>query len=139
MLIILVLFIMNTETIQVRIKMIIEDLKLNNRTFAIHLGVDPTVIHNIVTGRKSQPSFAVLEKVVLSFDNIDAKWLLTGKGNMYTASVNKTSMVEENATEYGRTTNEIALESEVINLKGQIEAYKNVITSLTINLSGNNK
>jgi len=122
-----------------RIKMIIDDHQLNNRTFAIHLGLDPTVIHNIVTGRKSHPSFAVLEKIILSFDNINARWLLTGKGNMYSSLINESSIVEENITEYGRTPNEIALESEVINLKGQIEAYKNVITSLAINLSGVNK
>jgi hypothetical protein len=126
---------MNILIINERIKILIEELNLNNRSFALKLGIDPTIIHNIVAGRKSHPSFTVLEKIILTFDNIEARWLLTGKGNKYTTSSQHPSMIEENAPEYGRLNREALLEKEVINLKGQIEAYKNVIASLSINSS----
>jgi hypothetical protein len=122
---------MSKLNIQDRIKSIIDSFGLNNRSFSLKLGVDPTVIHNIVAGRKSYPSFAVLEKIILSFDNIDAKWLLTGKGSMYV--VNHSLMAEEQRPEYGKTDSkkETVLENEILHLQGQIEAYKNVIASLS--------
>ena len=122
---------MSKLNIQDRIKSIIEAFGLNNRAFSLKLGVDPTVIHNIVAGRKSYPSFAVLEKIVLSFDNIDARWLLTGKGSMYIGS--SPLLLEEQRPEYGaaRSKKEVILENEILHLKGQIEAYKNVIASLS--------
>jgi len=126
---------MNSLIINERIKILIEELNLNNRSFALKLGVDPTIIHNIVAGRKSQPSFVVLEKILLTFDNVDARWLLTGHGDLYRTSLQSVSMVEEHVPEYERASRETALEKEIINLKGQIEAYKNVIASLSINSS----
>ncbi len=122
---------MSKLNIQDRIKSIIDAFGLNNRSFSLKLGVDPTVIHNIVAGRRSYPSFAVLEKIILSFDNIDARWLLTGKGSMYVAS--HSLAVEEQRPEYGsaRSKKETVLENEILHLKGQIEAYKNVIASLS--------
>ncbi|MGN6648171.1 MAG: helix-turn-helix domain-containing protein [Cytophaga sp.] len=122
---------MSKLNIQDRIKNIIDALGFTNRSFSLKLGVDPTVIHNIVAGRKSYPSFAILEKIILSFDNIDAKWLLTGKGSMYGAS--RSLVLQEPMPEYSlaRSKKEVALENEILHLKGQIEAYKNVIASLS--------
>ena len=54
----------------------------NKKKFAERIGFAPQVVFNIVSGRKSKPSFDVLEAIVSSFDEISPKWLLTGKGAM---------------------------------------------------------
>lgn len=53
----------------------------NKRAFALHIGVNPTVVENVVGTRKGKPSFDFLEKVC-SNANISAEWLLMGKGEM---------------------------------------------------------
>ncbi|ABG57562.1 helix-turn-helix domain-containing protein [Cytophaga hutchinsonii] len=119
------------KSVNERIKFLIEELNLNSRAFSLKLGVDPTIIHNIISGRMSMPSYVVLEKIVLTFDNVNAKWLLTGKGEKYTRAAESVSMVNDPLPVYEKSAKEISLENEIINLKGQIEAYKNVITSLS--------
>jgi len=68
-------------TINNRIELIIKALGLNNNSFSIAIGVNPTVSHNIVKGRNA-PSFELMNKIALSFDNIDMNWLITGEGEM---------------------------------------------------------
>lgn len=53
----------------------------NKRAFALHIGVSPTVIENVVGSRQGKPSFDFLEKVCAKA-NISAEWLLMGKGEM---------------------------------------------------------
>ena len=53
----------------------------NKRAFAIHVGVRPTVVENVVGKRKGKPSFDFLEKVCANA-NISAEWLLLGIGEM---------------------------------------------------------
>lgn len=53
----------------------------NKRAFALHIGVSPTVVENVVGTRKGKPSFDFLEKVCANA-NISAEWLLMGKGEM---------------------------------------------------------
>jgi hypothetical protein len=68
-------------TINERLGLLIEALKLNKNSFSIKIGVDSTVIHNIVGGRLTKPSFEVLEKILLANDNINLEWLILGKGD----------------------------------------------------------
>lgn len=53
----------------------------NKRAFAIHVGVSPTVVENVVGTRKGKPSFDFLYKVCANA-NISAEWLLMGTGEM---------------------------------------------------------
>ncbi len=68
-------------TINERIQQIIKHLELNNNSFSKQIEVNPTVIHNIIKGRNA-PSYDILNKISLSFDNINPTWLLTGRGEM---------------------------------------------------------
>ena len=68
-------------TINNRIELIINSLELNNNSFSMRIGVNSTVTHNIVKGRNA-PSYDVLQKILSSFDNISADWLITEKGEM---------------------------------------------------------
>ena len=72
-------------SINERFKVLIRQLGLNNNSFAKEVGVSGTVIYNIVSekGRKNHPSFDVLEKVLLAFDNVDANWLIRGDGGIF--------------------------------------------------------
>lgn len=69
-------------TINERFETIIKVLFAGNkRAFALHVGVSPTVVENVVGTRKGKPSFDFLEKVCANA-NISAEWLLMGTGEM---------------------------------------------------------
>lgn len=53
----------------------------NKRAFALHVGVSPTVVENVVGTRQGKPSFDFLQKVCANA-NISTEWLLMGKGEM---------------------------------------------------------
>lgn len=123
---------MEFQTIQYRIETLIKELNLTNRSFALRIKVDPSVLHNIVSGRMSAPSFQVLEKILLTFDNIDARWLLTGiKTNGYDVKEKIATVIHDEKNNYKNDTKERMLENEILNLKGQVEAYKNILSNFT--------
>ena len=73
----------NFPSVNDRILYLIENqLSGNKKKFAERIGFAPQVVFNIVSGRKSKPSFDVLEAIISSFDEISPEWLLTGKGAM---------------------------------------------------------
>lgn len=57
-----------------------DTFEYNQNSFAKRLGVAPTVIYNLIKGRKNNPSFELINKILLSFDNINAAWLMLGTG-----------------------------------------------------------
>lgn len=65
--------------------LIIRELGLNNNSFAKTVNVSPTVTFNIVSGRNTKPSYELLEKILFTFDNISAEWLIRGEGSMFRA------------------------------------------------------
>ena len=70
-------------TINQRIAEIINKLFRNNkRAFSAAIGVNPSVIENIVGKRRSSPSFDITNKIISSIENINIEWLMTGKGEM---------------------------------------------------------
>lgn len=65
-----------------RFNTLIKELyKGNKRAFAMAIGVNPTVVENVVGTRQGKPSYDVLEKIIANA-NISAEWLFTGKGSM---------------------------------------------------------
>ncbi len=64
-----------------RILKILEKNKLSSAQFAELIGVQRSSISHILSGR-NKPSYDFLVKIIEHFDDIDAQWLLTGKGNM---------------------------------------------------------
>lgn len=66
-----------------RIQQLIDTVSSGNkRAFSKLLNVNPTVIENIVGTRKGKPGYDLLEKIILSIENINTEWLFTGKGSM---------------------------------------------------------
>lgn len=84
------------STIQERVKQLIDNLSNGNkRAFAIRIGVSPTVIENVVGQRSGKPGVILLEKILCSFENVDALWLITGRGEMLRPESSKTGKTPE--------------------------------------------
>jgi hypothetical protein len=70
-------------TINERLELLISTLKQNNNSFSNSIGVNSTIIHNIVKGRNA-PSYDILNKIALSYDDINMNWLISEKGEILT-------------------------------------------------------
>lgn len=64
-----------------RIKAIRMYLKEKQEIFAIRLGVATTTLMNYESG-KTDPGIEKIQKLTESFNELNAEWLLTGKGEM---------------------------------------------------------
>ena len=85
-------------TINERITLLVSTLGMNNNSFSIKIGVNPTIIHNISKGRNA-PSYEVIQKIMMSFDNINIEWLMLEKGEMIITEEKKEEKKEaENCT-----------------------------------------
>ena len=70
------------DTLIDRIKMIIEAKGYSPRAFAIAIGFNYSTLNNYLTGRRSTIDSELIEKALMSFDDISAEWLLRGKGDI---------------------------------------------------------
>ena len=80
---------------------IIQFLSVNNLTstkFADEIGVQRSSISHILSGR-NKPSFDFIEKMLLAYPDINAQWLITGKGNMYINQPSLFNQYENKKTE----------------------------------------
>ncbi|MEQ8239952.1 MAG: hypothetical protein RIA69_12105 [Cyclobacteriaceae bacterium] len=66
-----------------RISTLIDSLKSNPNAFAERVGVKATVIYNIIKGRRSKPSYELLQKIYGSFHALNVLWLIKGEGEMW--------------------------------------------------------
>lgn len=66
-----------------RILYLIENEYNNNqKKFAESIGYSAQVVSNIVSGRKTKPSYDVLNAILSSNDDISSDWLVRGKGSV---------------------------------------------------------
>ena len=65
-----------------RINQLIEVLDQNPNSFAELIGVRGAVVYNIIRGRRSKPSYDVLNKILLRFNEVNSEWLLRGEGKI---------------------------------------------------------
>jgi len=72
---------MNTD-ISNRIKLLIDYLNLNKSSFSKAIGLSNNVTIGRIINENRKPSYDVIEKILLTFGNINANWLITGKGSM---------------------------------------------------------
>lgn len=66
-----------------RINRLITILEMNPTSFSESIGVNVTVIFNIIKGRRSKPSFDLLFKILHTYQNLNAEWLTRGEGEMW--------------------------------------------------------
>ncbi len=70
-----------------RISELIGKLEITPNAFADLIGVKSTVVYNIIKGRRSKPSYDVLQKILLTYQAVNANWLLNGEGNPWKEGV----------------------------------------------------
>ncbi len=65
-----------------RIIQFLSENGLTSTKFADTIGVQRSSVSHILSGR-NKPSFDFIEKMLVAYPELDAQWLITGKGNMY--------------------------------------------------------
>jgi plasmid maintenance system antidote protein VapI len=75
--------IFETVDINQRISTLISLLNSNPNSFADSIGVKSPVIYNIVKGRKSKPSYEIIQKILTVYNALNANWLLDGNGEIW--------------------------------------------------------
>jgi len=65
-----------------RIKELIIQQKITSAQFASEIGIAASSLHHIVSGRNN-PSLEVLQKIMARFPQINAEWLINGKGKQF--------------------------------------------------------
>ena len=66
-----------------RLSQILKKLNLTASQFADEIGVQRSSISHVLSGR-NKPSLDFITKIILSYPEISAEWLLTGSGSMLT-------------------------------------------------------
>lgn len=90
-----------------RIELLLRIKDVTASKFADMLGVQPSNISHIISGR-NKPSLDFVVKVVEAFPDISLEWLIFGKGNMYSQM------------------NAIAAEKEIQELKQEVEKLNKI-------------
>lgn len=66
-----------------RINLLLKAKNITARQFAEEIGIQPSGMSHILGGRNN-PSLEFITKVIRRYPEIDANWLLLGRGEMYT-------------------------------------------------------
>lgn len=129
-----------------RILIYIKHIGMNKNSFSLKLGhTNSTIINNIVQGRRNKPSYEVIFKILTTFENINAEWLITGRGEMLKEpdKLEEIHHVQEPRTMYSTKCSECERKQEVIDMQRQrIETFNQLIDSkneLIELLKGENK
>ncbi len=66
-----------------RIELLIKELGYNKNSFSKAIGLTNNVTIGNIVNNNRQPSFGIIERIILSFENVNANWLITGKGEIF--------------------------------------------------------
>ncbi len=82
-----------------RLQEIITYEGMNVSSFAKKIGVVDQTIRGIVVQRRNKPGFDILDKILQTYNWINAEWLITGKGEMvkreYTTQTEQNPSIHE--------------------------------------------
>ena len=76
-----------------RINLILQAKNITAKQFAEEIGIQPSGMSHIMGGRNN-PSLEFVSKVIRRYPEIDANWLLLGKGEMYMGTKNEESKMK---------------------------------------------
>lgn len=147
---------MAENTVNQRLKFLMDALGMKAGAFSRALGISETNIRNY-TDRTSKPGFEALEKIALTFKQVNLAWLVTGEGEPLltdttsdqstTTNAKKNSGNIQNNAGNAQVTNNIKLEEcqrdleairkdaaayqrEIALLQGQLKDKEEIITLL---------
>ena len=84
-----------------RINLILRAKNLTARQFAEEIGIQPSGMSHIMSGRNN-PSLDFVTKVIRRYPEIDANWLLLGRGEMYASAQPSVSQLSQPVVEVPR-------------------------------------
>lgn len=95
----------NDAQVSNRIKALIEGLEMNTSSFSKAIGIGNNVTIGRIINESRKPSYDVLEKILQTFGNVNADWLMKGQGAMFKCGPSETSTpkVEKRKFELGKT------------------------------------
>ncbi len=65
-----------------RIRQLLEMDGLNATEFSKKVKINASVVSNILND-KNQPSFDVIQKIIVAYPEVDVSWLMTGRGSIF--------------------------------------------------------
>ena len=77
-----------------RINLILQAKNITAKQFAEEIGIQPSGMSHILSGRNN-PSLEFVNKVIRRYPEIDANWLLLGKGQMYASGAIESPAISE--------------------------------------------
>ena len=86
-----------------RINLILRAKNITAKQFAEEIGIQPSGMSHIMSGRNN-PSLEFVSKVIRRYPEIDANWLLLGKGEMYGIVESEKRKVESEKREQAEPT-----------------------------------
>ena len=115
-----------------RILHLIELKGFNKNSFCLKIGIKPQTLHHIIAGRKTKPSFNVIKKILSTFVDINAEWLITGSGKPIVKKLHKINSGNEQKCEFDILYSEckcrdykfVEMEKKIHDLKQQITELK---------------
>jgi len=72
----------NFSAMKERILQFLQAKQISSTQFADTIGVQRSSVSHILSGRNN-PSFDFIHKILINYSEIDAEWLILGKGEMY--------------------------------------------------------
>jgi len=100
-----------------RILKFLNNKQLSATKLADNIGVQRSSISHILSGR-NKPSFDFIEKILVSYPELNAQWLITGKGEMY---LHQKTLFDQEAPASDTTQNLTPRESNIQNNKKPLE------------------
>ena len=101
-----------------RINLILRAKNITARQFAEEIGIQPSGMSHILSGRNN-PSLEFVTKVIRRYPEIDANWLLLGKGEMFAGRVE----TGERGPEFGERMVENGAQLDLISDMNQVDNY----------------
>ena len=101
-----------------RINLILRAKNITARQFAEEIGIQPSGMSHILCGRNN-PSLEFVTKVIRRYPEIDANWLLLGKGEMFAGRAE----TRERGPEYGERMVENGAQLDLISDMNQVDNY----------------
>ena len=103
-----------------RIKQLIRVLDKNPNSFAEQIGVKGAVVYNIIRGRRNKPSFDVLNKILVTFMEVNSEWLLRGEGEIIDYAKKTRSTRDKKSRHHAVKNLKVSVERRALEIMGEL-------------------
>lgn len=114
-----------------RISNLIGALDSNPNSFADEIGVTSPVIYNIIRGRRSKPSYEVLQKILMAYTTLNANWLLRGEGDIWKEEEDKSYALDQGYSSIGKRIDYLANDlRQVLGVNTSLEELTELVQTI---------